>query len=121
MEEVASLDAVCNELRSQLETWYSSIPEDFRPNLEDTATESPASRQTILKIRYFAARHIIYRPFLLCIVTHGSNRAPQSMVEKAGLCIESCRWYLHHTTQVVTMPSQYTWTFALSYESFYSD
>lgn len=26
MEEVTSIDAVCNELRSQLETWYLSIP-----------------------------------------------------------------------------------------------
>lgn len=114
MEEVASTDAVCNELRSQLETWYLSIPEGLRPVLEDTSTEDPANRQAILRIRYFAARHIIYRPFLLCIVTHGSKRAPQSMIEKAALCIESCRWYLHHTTKVLARPSQYTWTFALS-------
>ncbi|RAO71603.1 uncharacterized protein BHQ10_007615 [Talaromyces amestolkiae] len=114
MEEVASIDAVCSELRSQLETWYMSIPEGLRPVLDDTTTEDPANRQAILRIRYFAARHIIYRPFLLCIVTHGSKRAPRSMVEKAALCIESCRWYLHHTTKVLARPSQYTWTFALS-------
>ncbi|KAL4894825.1 hypothetical protein BDV59DRAFT_175040 [Aspergillus ambiguus] len=111
--DVSSMNAICIELRSQLELWYSSIPEAFRPSLEVTAPDM-TDRQSILRIRYFATRHIIYRPFLLSIVTHSSERAPDSMIENAALCIESCRYYIYHTTPVLARPSQYTWTFALS-------
>ncbi|KAL5355640.1 putative C6 finger domain protein [Aspergillus floccosus] len=113
IQEVSSMGTICTELRSQLELWYSSIPETFRLGLEVDATDF-TNRQSILRIRYFATRHIIYRPFLLSIVMHGSDGAPASMIEKAVLCIESCRYYIYHTTQVLARPSQYTWTFALS-------
>lgn len=109
------MDAICNELLSQLELWYSSIPETFRPDLEVDTTDI-TNRQSILRIRYFATRHIIFRPFLLSIVIHDSERAPASMLEKAVLCIESCRYYIYHTTHVLARPSQYTWTFSLSYD-----
>uniref|UniRef100_A0A8H7TPU0 Uncharacterized protein n=1 Tax=Bionectria ochroleuca TaxID=29856 RepID=A0A8H7TPU0_BIOOC len=36
------------------------------------------------------------------------------MLEKASVCIEACRRYLHSTSLVLAGPSQYTWTFSLS-------
>ncbi|KAJ5812660.1 Transcription factor [Penicillium riverlandense] len=115
IDDISSMSAVCDELHSQLELWHSSIPETFRPNLS-IGTNIPEldDRREILRTRYFAARHIIYRPFLLYIVTHRTSHIPRSIVAKAGICIESCRSYIYSAAQLLAKPSQYTWTFSLS-------
>ena len=109
--------SVCDELYSQLQTWHSSIPEPYRPNLDLTRDGDIATRQSILRIRYFAARHIIYRPFALYIATNGTGQATEQMIEKAAICLESCRRYIYCTNVVLQRPSQYTWTFSVSYVS----
>ncbi|KAK3303693.1 uncharacterized protein B0T15DRAFT_402118 [Chaetomium strumarium] len=111
--EIASATSVCGELQRQLTLWYESIPAPFRPSLGTEATGS--DRETVLRIRYYAARHIIHRPFLLYIVTHDLQHVSDpGILEKAGVCIESCRAYLHNTTKILVKQSQYTWTFSLS-------
>jgi hypothetical protein len=111
--EIASVTSVCDELYRQLNSWYESIPEPFRPSLGTEPTGN--DRETVLRIRYYAARHIIHRPFLLYIVTHNLQHVSDGgVLEKAGLCIDSCRAYLHNTTAILSKQSQYTWTFSLS-------
>lgn len=112
LEELSSVTAVCEELHRQLDVWHAAIPEQFRPSLG--LEELDNDRISILRIRYFAARHIIYRPFVLYVTTHHGALIPQDIVDKAGVCIESCKLYLHHTSRILKAPSQYTWTFALS-------
>lgn len=107
------MNAICDELHSQLDSWYSSMPEAFRPELDVMQTLD--DRQATLRTRYFATRHIIYRPFVLYIVTHGGEQIAEDIISKAIICIESCRSYIHSTKQLLAKPSQYTWTFALSY------
>ena len=116
IDEISSIGTVCDELHRQLDLWYASIPEQFRPSLDPNPPDSGESdRYAILRIRYFAAKHIIYRPFLLHIAAHGiSPETPATIVENAGLCIESCRLYLRNATRILRWPSQYTWTFSLS-------
>ncbi|KAH6977379.1 putative C6 finger domain protein [Ilyonectria sp. MPI-CAGE-AT-0026] len=115
IEDVSSMISVCDELHTQLETWHASIPEAFRPALGvGTPAIESNDREPVLRIRYFAARHIIYRPFVLYIAAHGMEHATESMMDKAALCLESCRCYIHNTTRVLVGPSQYTWTFSLS-------
>ncbi|CAK7244578.1 MAG: hypothetical protein STHCBS139747_006122 [Sporothrix thermara] len=115
-EEIAAMQTVCDELRRQLELWYASIPEPYRPRL-GTERQGDSDRQLVLRIRYFASRHIIYRPFVLFIV--GQPPPPgivvaDSIMEKAALCIDSCRSYIINVTHIIQRPSQYTWTFSLS-------
>ncbi|KAF4336067.1 C6 finger domain protein [Fusarium beomiforme] len=112
IDELTSITSVCEELHSQLDLWHAAIPEQFRPplNLEDIDND----RISILRIRYYAARHIIYRPFVLHVTTHNNSQIPSAVIEKAGICIESCSLYLYHTSKILRAPSQYTWTFALS-------
>ncbi|KAJ6189991.1 hypothetical protein N7519_000012 [Penicillium mononematosum] len=115
IDDISSISAVCDELRSQLELWHSSIPDIFRPELNiEASMQESNGRQAILRIRYFATRHIIYRPFVLFIVTHDVTSISHDMVEKAGICLESCRCYIHSTARILKTPSQYTWTFSLS-------
>ncbi|KAL2187706.1 hypothetical protein L209DRAFT_753811 [Thermothelomyces heterothallicus CBS 203.75] len=111
--EIASVTSVCEELHRQLNSWYESIPEPSRPSLGTELTGS--DRERVLRIRYYAARHIIHRPFVLHIVTNNLQHVSNSTVlEKASVCIESCRAYLHNTTEILRRQSQYTWTFSLS-------
>jgi hypothetical protein len=111
--EIASVTSVCDELYRQLNSWYESIPEPFRPSLGTEPTGH--DRETVLRIRYYAARHIIHRPFVLYIVTHNLQHVSDAgALEKAGICIDSCRAYLHNTTEILSKQSQYTWTFSLS-------
>ncbi|KAK2472654.1 hypothetical protein H9L39_14829 [Fusarium oxysporum f. sp. albedinis] len=112
IDELTSITSVCEELHSQLDLWHAAIPEQFRPplNLEEIDND----RISILRIRYYAAKHIIYRPFVLHVTTHTSSQISSAIVEKAGICIESCSLYLYHTSKILRAPSQYTWTFALS-------
>lgn len=112
IDEILSMTSVCDELHRQLDLWHTSIPEPCRPPLEPGPLEN--DRIAILRIRYFAARHIIYRPFALYVATHSGSSIPSAIIEKAGICIESCRLYLHMTSDILRSPSQYTWTFSLS-------
>ncbi|OAA63760.1 hypothetical protein SPI_03923 [Niveomyces insectorum RCEF 264] len=70
-EEIAAMHTVCDELRRQLDVWYASIPEPYRPSLGADPTGN--DRQMALRIRYFAARNIIYRPFVLYVTLAINN------------------------------------------------
>ncbi|KAK2807391.1 hypothetical protein FQN51_003217 [Onygenales sp. PD_10] len=110
---VASLITITSELDQQLLLWYNSVPEVIKPTLGvEPMTDD---REMILRIRYYAARHIIHRHFVLYIVSLPEDREPSSMIlEKAQICIESCRLYLQNTGEILKKPSQYTWTLSQS-------
>ncbi|CAK7200587.1 hypothetical protein SEUCBS139899_003285 [Sporothrix eucalyptigena] len=113
-EEITAMQTVCDELRRQLDLWHSSIPEPYRPLLVEDP-QGHTDRQLVLRIRYFAARHIIYRPFVLFIVgQQNPSMIADSILEKAALCIDACRSYIMNVTHIIQRPSQYTWTFSLS-------
>ena len=57
--------ALSSELNRQLEEWYCSIPGKLRPPIGTEPINN--DRGKILRIRYYAARHIIHRPFILCV------------------------------------------------------
>lgn len=110
--DINSVHNICNELHRQLDTWLSSIPEPFRPSLNLDPTEN--DRDRVLRIRYYAAKHIIYRPFVLYVVAVQGYEPSDLLLEKCNACLESCRLYLHNTGYILKAPSQYTWTFSLS-------
>lgn len=110
---VASLIALTTELDLQLSVWYDSVPETIKPTLglEPTADD----RERILRIRYYAARHIIHRQFVLYVVSLSENCNPSPIIlERARICLESCRLYLRNTGEILKKPSQYTWTLSQS-------
>lgn len=116
LAEVLSMTSVCDELYSQLQMWHASIPEAFRPSLDVTmSSHGDSDRERILRIRYYAARHIIWRPFVIYIANHGMEGVPNVILDRAMVCLDSCRNYIHNATIVLQRPSVYTWTFSLSY------
>ncbi|KAJ5233998.1 uncharacterized protein N7469_005764 [Penicillium citrinum] len=113
--DLSALQSFCDELHTQLELWHSSIPDNVRPRLDtEPLTTNSNDRQSILRIRYFAARHILYRPFLLQVINNYGT-SPSELIDRACICIESCRKYIHSTTSILAKQSQYTWTFSVSY------
>ena len=114
VDEISSIMSICDELYSQLETWHSSIPEACRPSLDTTPAHEYNHREAILRIRYYAARHIIWRPFVIYVATHKIHDVSSAIYKRAAMCLESCRNYIHNTTIVLRRPSLYTWTFSVS-------
>jgi len=118
--------AVSSELNRQLEEWYGSIPGKLRPPI---GTESVASRRgKVLRIRYYTARQIIHRPFVLAVaVEHkrlsarsspGPSTAPpvptisRVILEKCEACIASCTAYLCNVIEILERRSLYLWGFS---------
>lgn len=67
--------ALSAELDRQLEQWYASMPEGVRP---PRGTEPiSCERGHVLRIRYYAARAVIHRPFVLYAMAHQQQQQQQ--------------------------------------------
>ncbi|OTA63656.1 hypothetical protein K449DRAFT_464301 [Hypoxylon sp. EC38] len=119
--------ALSAELNRQLEEWYFSIPDYLRP-VKGTLP-LPNDRARVLRLRYYAARHIIHRPFLLQMVSRQlEGQSPSSssvlspdpysespvVLEKCETCIDSCVTYLYNAVDMIDKRSPYLWTFSQS-------
>ncbi|KAI2464534.1 hypothetical protein F4781DRAFT_439508 [Annulohypoxylon bovei var. microspora] len=121
------LQALSAELNRQLEEWYFSIPDYLRP-VKGTLP-LPNDRARVLRIRYYAARHIIHRPFLLEMISRQHEvQSPAStsvlspdpysespvVLERCETCIDSCVTYLYNAIDMIDRRSPYLWTFSQS-------
>ncbi|ODH53802.1 hypothetical protein GX48_00220 [Paracoccidioides brasiliensis] len=111
---MTSLTTITSELDQQLLLWHNSVPDIIKPTLG--VDSNIDDRERMLRIRYYAARHIIHRQYVLYAVSLPGGVEPTQMIlEKSQVCIESCRLFLQNTGEILKKPSQYTWT--LSYSS----
>ncbi|KAI2637117.1 hypothetical protein GGS26DRAFT_471478 [Hypomontagnella submonticulosa] len=119
--------ALSAELNRQLEEWYISTPDYLRP--PKGTVQLPNDRARVLRLRYYAAKHIIHRPFLLQTISRGfEGQSPSSssvlspdpynespvVLEKCETCIESCVTYLYNAVDMIGKRSPYLWTFSQS-------
>lgn len=116
---IKSLLEICEELNRQLETWHQSTPESARPSLGmEPPPDSDSERALILRIRYYACTHIIFRPFVLRIIDSTSDDEfgiyKATVLENAIRCISAIRMYIHNVVYELARPSPYTWTLAMS-------
>ncbi|KAF7117467.1 hypothetical protein CNMCM5793_006449 [Aspergillus hiratsukae] len=96
-----SLLSVCKELDHQLETWYQSLPEIIKPALSsDLDCKSQAK---VLRLRYWSAKQIIYRPFLIYATSLSSDqKLPTFILDKCQICFSSCRMSLKFSREWLT-------------------
>jgi hypothetical protein len=123
IQNLQRLLALSGELHRQLEEWYSSMPEDVRP---PQGTEPTASlRRNVLRIRYYAAQHIIHRPFVLHVV-HQQQRSrsstppgmdpellatvPQVVLDQCEICIDSSLKLLYNAVKLLDVRSSDLWS-----------
>ena len=111
--QVPQLQNVAEELDRQLTGWYDSIPESVRPPLGTQPCQDDRTR--ILRIRYYAAMHIIHRPSLLCLADHPEiDFTGTPIMASAVQCVEACETYLLNSTEMLGQRTPYLWTFSAS-------
>ncbi|ROW09651.1 hypothetical protein VMCG_02256 [Cytospora schulzeri] len=119
--------ALSSELNRQLEQHYSSIP------LQPPIMTDPVSndRRRILNFRYHHARHMIYRLFVLYVVSQPQQQSstasrasssssptpqqglpplPRIILEKCQVCIQSGEALLLAAADVLEKRSPYLWS-----------
>ncbi|KIW25877.1 uncharacterized protein PV07_09013 [Cladophialophora immunda] len=109
----ASLLRVCEELDRQLETWYESLPEAIKPDLFGRPRGSDPT--CVLRLRYWSAKHNIYRPFVVYVTSRAAEREgsiPAIALERCQICLSASRIFLLTAGHVLSQRSPYTFSTA---------
>lgn len=103
MASTQSLEPVVAELDYQLTQWYDSLPLPLQFPYSRTMLNDPV--QTVLRLRYFACKTIIYRPYILAVLDNEQAAMDPTVRENCRKCLEaSIRQLEHITAQYVTLP-----------------
>lgn len=107
-----TLDAVVAELDFQLTQWYEGLPLQIQfPH----ATKVPSDPiQTVLRLRFFACRTIIYRPYILAVLKDESAATDPAVRENCRKCLEACVRQLENIQAHHAGHLPYLWQGALS-------
>ncbi|KAJ5677726.1 transcriptional regulator family: Fungal Specific TF [Penicillium maclennaniae] len=96
---VASLETLNIELSRQLKTWFDSLPESIKPNLQDPNPRDVHDR--LLRLRYYAAKHILYRPSLVFAAQSKEIQLTAYLIENCKICVDSCRKFILTTVPFI--------------------
>ncbi|KAL5118455.1 hypothetical protein ACEQ8H_003631 [Pleosporales sp. CAS-2024a] len=93
---VAQLDPLVVELDYQLNQWYAGLPQAMQFPLDRVPLQNPV--QTVLRLRYFACRTIIFRPYVLLVLQDESLALDSSVQDNCHKCLEACVRQLEYIT-----------------------
>lgn len=111
---VANLDPVASELDYQLTQWYENLPSPVKFPRERVPAQNQI--QTVLRLRYFACRTIIFRPYIQAVLGGGDpGVAHEPAVQEAcRKCLEACIRQVEHVGAHHDGHLPYLWQGALS-------
>ncbi|OJJ50444.1 hypothetical protein ASPZODRAFT_56188 [Penicilliopsis zonata CBS 506.65] len=109
---LASLGPIVSELDFQLTQWYESLPLPVQFPLNITPVSNPV--QTVLRLRYYACRTIIYRPYIFAVLENENAVTDQTVRECCRRCLEATLHQLKHITSHREGHLPYLWQGALS-------
>ncbi|KAL4923202.1 putative C6 finger domain protein [Aspergillus undulatus] len=109
---LASLAPIVSELDFQLSQWYEGLPQPVRFPLSHTPPPNPV--QTVLRLRYFACRTIIYRPYILAVFENEQAASDSFVKECCRRCLEATLHQLENITSHRDGHLPYLWQGALS-------
>jgi len=112
MASTTSLEPVVAELDFQLTQWYESLPAPLQ--FPFTRTMLPDPVQTVLRLRFFACRTIIYRPYILAVLDNEQAILDPTVRDNCTKCLEACIRQLEHITAHHAGHMPYLWQGALS-------
>ncbi|KAJ5040604.1 uncharacterized protein L3040_006253 [Drepanopeziza brunnea f. sp. 'multigermtubi'] len=112
MASMQSLEPVVAELDFQLAQWYESLPVALQFPYGRTPLADPA--QTVLRLRYFACRTIIFRPYIFAVLDNEQSAMDASVRENCRKCLEASIRQLEHITAHHAGHIPYLWQGALS-------
>ncbi|KAH8601606.1 hypothetical protein B0O99DRAFT_501357 [Bisporella sp. PMI_857] len=111
MASTSSLEPVVAELDFQLSQWYESLPQPLQFPFNRTPGDPV---QTVLRLRYFACRTIIFRPYILAVLDNEHAAMDPSVRENCRKCLEASIRQLEHITAHHAGHMPYLWQGALS-------
>lgn len=98
-----SLEPVVAELDYQLTQWYDSLPLALQFSFSRTALRDPV--QAVLRLRFYACRTIIYRPYILAVLENEQAVLEPTVREACQKCLEaSIRQLEYVAEQYVAAP-----------------
>lgn len=89
-----SLDPVVAELDYQLTQWYESLPLPLQFPFTRTLLLEPV--QTVLRLRFYACRTIIYRPYILAVLDNEQAVLDPAVRDSCQKCLEASIRQLEH-------------------------
>ncbi|KAI5463398.1 hypothetical protein BGZ63DRAFT_413012 [Mariannaea sp. PMI_226] len=107
-----SLEPVVAELDYQLSQWYESLPLPLQFPFTRTVLQDPI--QTVLRLRFFACRTIIYRPYILAVLDNEQAILDPAVRDCCHKCLEACIRQLEHVNEHHAGHMPYIWQGALS-------
>lgn len=112
---VASLEPVVAELEFQLNQWYEGLPPSVRFPRERLPAQDQI--QTVLRLRYFACRTIIFRPYIQAVLQDESLIHEPAVQTACQKCLEACVRQLENVATHHDGHLPYLWQGALSITS----
>ncbi|KAJ9160966.1 hypothetical protein NKR19_g2801 [Coniochaeta hoffmannii] len=112
MASTTSLEPVVAELDFQLTQWYESLPGPLQ--FPFTRGMLPDPVQTVLRLRFFACRTIIYRPYILAVLDNEQALLDPAVRESCHKCLEASIRQLEHIAAHHAGHMPYLWQGALS-------
>lgn len=94
---IPSLAPVVAELEFQLNQWYESLPLPVR--FPHTRMPLQNQVQTVLRLRYYACRTIIFRPYILAVLENEKLAMDTVVRDNCRKCLDACLRQLEHITE----------------------
>ncbi|KAK5135704.1 hypothetical protein LTR08_004690 [Meristemomyces frigidus] len=109
---IASLEPVVGELDFQLAQWYEGLPSPIKFTRERLPARDQI--QTVLRLRYFACRTIIFRPYIQAVLADENVAHEPGVQDACRKCLEACVRQLEHLPAHHEGHLPYLWQGALS-------
>lgn len=106
-QSVTSLESINVELHRQIDTWFESLPDSIRP---DPRNLDPGDlQQSQLLTRFYAAKHIICRPYLIYAAQQPSSQLSGFVMTNCEICVDNCRKFIQGTVPLLQRRTPSTW------------
>ena len=93
---MSALEPVVAELDFQLGQWYESLPAALQFPYTRGLLADPV--QTVLRLRYFACKTIIFRPYILAVLDNEQAALDPAVRENCRKCLDAAIRQLDHIT-----------------------
>lgn len=94
---ISTLAPIVAELDYQLTQWYENLPLPVQFPHGRVLLQNPV--QTVLRLRYFACRTIIFRPYILAVLENEKLGMEPTIRENCRKCLDACMRQLEHITE----------------------
>lgn len=95
--KTSNLGPVVAELDYQLTQWYEGLPPPLQFSFARVPLRDPV--QTVLKLRYYACKVIIYRPYTHCVLQDARAIAEPLVREGCRKCLDASVRQLEHISE----------------------